>query len=228
MAGMPGVAQPVDNPEIEIFKMMPALARDVVDIRGIGGITDAITERWYIAVTQNKRRKRHRTALPFDRAALTGFDEVTVQDRRVVAFRWRHKTIGKPQQDLIGGRLAQIDRKAAALMQHDGTQIVDAVGLVGMLMRQKYRVNVIDLGVDQLLAQIGRGINQDSRNSAIPRALDEQRAAPAAVFRIVGIACTPAKRGTRNAGGGPAAENCKRQRHAAGTLENRWKKFCVV
>src|SRR6266481_4472920 len=150
---MPGIAQPVDDPEIETFEMMPAFARDVVDIRRIGGVTDAITEGRNIAVPQSKRRKRHRTALPFDRAALTGFDEVTVQDRRIVAFRWRHETIGKPQQDLIGGRLAQIDRNTPALMQHDGTEIVDAVGLVGMLMRQEYRVNVIDLGVDQLLAQ---------------------------------------------------------------------------
>src|SRR5258708_33455213 len=119
---MPGIAQPVDDPEIEIFEMRPTLARDVVDIRRIGGITNAITERWNIAVPQNKRRKRHRTTLPFDSAALTGFDKVTVQDRRIVAFRWRHETIGKPQQDLIGGRLAQIEPNKPALMQHDGTE----------------------------------------------------------------------------------------------------------
>src|SRR5258708_7480197 len=86
-------------------------------------------------------------------------------------------------------------------MQHDGTEIVDAVGLVGMLMRQEYRVNVIDLGVDQLLAQVGRSIDQDSRNSAIPCALREQRSAPAAVFRVFGIPRTPAARRTRHATG---------------------------
>src|SRR4030095_14118991 len=114
--------------------MMPAVARDVIDVRRIDSISDAIPEGRNAAVPQNKRRKRHRTALPFDHAALTGFDEVTVEDRRIVALGWRDEAIGKPQQDLIGGRLAQINRNAPALMQHDGTEIVDAVGLIGMLM----------------------------------------------------------------------------------------------
>ena len=85
-------------------------------------------------------------------------------------------------------------------MQHDRTQIVDAMGLVGMLMGQKHRVEMVDVGVDQLLAQVGRGVDQDSRHSAIPGPLDEQRAAAAAVLRVFGIARPPAERGTRNAG----------------------------
>ena len=36
------------------------------------------------------------------------------------------------------------------------------MGLVGVLMRQVHRVDVIDIGVDQLLAQIGRGVDHDS------------------------------------------------------------------
>jgi len=70
--------------------------------------------------------------------------------------------------DIFRGRLAQIDRNASALMQHDGTEIVDAVGLVGMLVGEEHRVDMIDLGVDQLLAQVGRGVDQDSRDSAFP------------------------------------------------------------
>src|ERR1700730_14988672 len=100
-----------------------------------------------------------------------------------------------------------------------------------MLMRQKHRVDVIDVSVNQLLAQIGRGVDHDPRHSAIPCALGEQRAAAAAVFRIVGVARTPTERGTRNAGRGSAAENCQGQRHAisfaGGTLENRRKKLSV-
>ena len=106
------------------------------------------------------------------------------------------------------------------------------MGLVGMLMGQEHRVDVIDVGVDQLLAQIGRGVDHDPRHAVIPCALGEQRAAAAAVFRIVGIARAPTERGTRNAGRGSAAENCQGQRHAisfaGGTLENRRKKFSVV
>ena len=40
-------------------------------------------------------------------------------------------------------------------MQHHRAQIVDPVGLVGVLVGQEHRIEVIDLGVDQLLAQIG-------------------------------------------------------------------------
>ena len=49
----------------------------------------------------------------------------------------------------------KIDRNALPLMQHDRTQIVDAVGLVGVLVGQEHRVEMIDFGVDQLLAQVG-------------------------------------------------------------------------
>ena len=86
-------------------------------------------------------------------------------------------------------------------MQHDRTQIVDAVGLVGVLMGQKHGVDVIDLGIDQLLAQVGRGIDHDPRGAVRAGALDQQRAAAAAVFWIVGIAGAPAERRARHAGG---------------------------
>src|SRR5258705_12857895 len=117
-------------------------------------------------------------------------------------------------------------------MQYDRTKIVDPVSLVGMLMGQKHCVDVIDVGVDQLLAQIGRGVDHDPRHSAIPAALGEQRAAAAAGFWIVGIARTPTERGAGNPGRGSAAQNRQGQRHAisfaGGTLENRRKKFSVV
>ena len=106
------------------------------------------------------------------------------------------------------------------------------MGLVGMLMGQEHRVDVIDIGVDQLLAQVGRGVDHDPRHAAIPGSLDQQRAAAAAVLRIAGIARAPAERRTGNAGRRSAAENGQGQRHAvdsgAGTLENSRKKFSVV
>src|SRR5882724_4530135 len=181
---------------------------------------------------QDECRKCDRTALPFDGPAFAGFDGVIVQDRRIVAARWRHKAVRKSQQDMIGGRLVQIDRNAPALMHHDRAKIVDSMGLISMLMRQKHSIDVIDIGINQLLAQIGRGIDHEPRDPAIPGPLDEQRAAAAAVFRIVGIAGSPPERGTRDASRGSAAENSQAQRHAvasaAGTLENRRKKFSVV
>ena len=134
---------------------------------------------------------------------------------------------------MIGGRSVQIDRNALALMQHHRAQIVDAMGLVGVLMGQKHRVDVIDIGVDQLLAQIGRGIDHDPGDAALARsrsASSEQRRRR--FFGLVGIAGAPAQRRTRHAGRGSAAEDGQRQRHAAafgaGTLLNSRKKFSVV
>src|ERR1700678_2859591 len=134
---------------------------------------------------------------------------------------------------MIRGRLIEIDRNAPALMQHDRSEIVDAVGLVGMLMGQEHGVDVVNMGIDQLLAQIRRGIDHDPRYSAIRCLLGQQRATAAAVPGIVGIARAPAERRARHTGGGSAAENGQGQRHAAaftggGTLLNRRKKFAVV
>src|SRR5437868_7308802 len=155
-----------------------------------------------------------------------------IADRRVFAARRRNKDVGKPVHDVFAGRLAEINRNSSALMQHDRTQIVHAMGLVGMFMGQEYRVDVIDIGVDQLLSQIGRGVDHDPRRALLRRSLDQQRTAAAAVFRIIGIALAPAERRTRDAGRGTAAEDRQHQRHAAafgcGTLENRRKKFSVV
>jgi len=74
------------------------------------------------------------------------------------------------------------------------------MGLVGMLVCQEHRVDVIDIGVDQLLAQVGRGIDHDPRHAAISGPLDQQRAAAAAVFRIIWVAFSPTERGTRQRG----------------------------
>jgi len=114
-------------------------------------------------------------------------------------------------------------------MQHDRPKIVDPMGLIGVLMRQKHRIDVIDIGVDQLFAQVGRGINHDPRDPAIARPLDKQRATAAAVFSDYWDRRRPSERGTRHAGRGSAAENCQRQRHAvasaAGTLRTAERSF---
>ena len=68
----------------------------------------------------------------------------------------------------------RINRNPPALVQHDGAQVVDAMGLVGVLMGQKHRVDMVDMGIDQLLSQIGRGIDHDPRDALIPGLLGEQ------------------------------------------------------
>ena len=135
-------------------------------------------------------------------------------------------------QNLLCGRLVQIERNAPALMQHHRAQIVNAVGLVGMLVGQKYRIDVVDMSVDQLLTQVGRGIDHDPRDAMASCAFDQQRATTSPVLRIPGIARSPAEGGPWNAGGRATAEDRQAHGHAAafdaGTLLNRRKKFYVV
>ena len=44
-------------------------------------------------------------------------------------------------------------------------QIVDAVAMVGMVVGPDHRLDVADLGVEQLLAQVRAGVDQDPRLS---------------------------------------------------------------
>jgi hypothetical protein len=42
MAGVAGIAQPVDDPEIEILQERPALGRNVAEVGRIGGVADPV------------------------------------------------------------------------------------------------------------------------------------------------------------------------------------------
>src|SRR5579871_415951 len=98
-------------------------------------------------------------------------------------------------------------------------------------MGQKHRVDMIDVGIDQLLAQIGRSVDDDGGLAVLRGSLDQQRTAPATIFRICRIALAPAERRAWHTRRGAAAHDGQRQRHALsgrGTLENRRKKFSVV
>ena len=59
-------------------------------------------------------------------------------------------------------------------------KIVDAVKMVGMRMGHDNRVEAADLGVEQLLAHIGRGVDQHGLTATF----DEDRGASAAVARV--------------------------------------------
>ena len=63
----------------------------------------------------------------------------------------------------LRGRLVEIDVDAAALVDEQRPQIVDAVRVVGMFMRDQHAVEPVDLGVEQLLAQVRRAVDQHAR-----------------------------------------------------------------
>ena len=86
------------------------------------------------------------------------------------------------------------------------------MGVVGVRMGHQHAVEPIDVGVEQLLAQVGRGVDQHLRLAACRRARStstEQRRRRLRGF--VGIAGAPALRDARHAAGGAAAEDGQRK-----------------
>jgi len=66
----------------------------------------------------------------------------------------------------LRGRFVHIDVHAAALVHKQRPQIVDAVGVVGMLVGEQHAVEPVDLRLEQLLAAVGRAVDQNARNAA--------------------------------------------------------------
>src|SRR5262245_41114587 len=99
-------------------------------------------------------------------------------------------------------------------------------------MRDEHGVEPRDAGVDQLIAHVGRAIDEHARLAAF----DKQRAPPAPVRRSIGIAGAPlpspiGAADTRNAARRTAAEDCELEAVAhAGrfVLLNSRKKLSVV
>ncbi len=106
--------------------------------------------------------------------------------------------------------------------------------MVGMGVGQQHRVDPVNLGRDQLLAQVGAGVHQQPgrlmRRSLGPALFHYNGAAAAAVFRIFRVAMAPALRHARNARRRAAAKNGDVERHAAsgGIFENNLMAFSVV
>src|SRR4051794_40942849 len=108
------------------------------------------------------------------------------------------------------------------------------MGVVGVLVSNQHAIEPIDLGIEQLAAQVRRGVDEQARYSAVlGDLLDEQRASSAPVLGIARVASTPAKRDPGNAHRGAAAEDGEAPRHVAarsdrGTFANSRKKLSVV
>ena len=106
------IAQPVNNPEIEIFQRRPAFGGDIAEIGGIGGIANAVAERGDVAVLQVEGGERDRPALAEDLLALACFDRMPGQDRRIFAAFRRDEAIGEPRHAIGQRRLADALRAA--------------------------------------------------------------------------------------------------------------------
>ncbi len=106
-------------------------------------------------------------------------------------------------------------------------QIVYAMRVVGVRMAQKDAVEALDLGADQLLAQIGRGVDQHRCRAIGAEALEEHRAAAAAVLRVRRIAGPPPLRDPRHAAGRAAAQNGQSQRQCGDYCLRRLRRLAL-
>jgi hypothetical protein len=216
MAGMRTVAQRIDDPQIEAFERLDALCGQINEVARIGDAAEAISERGNIAVVLQERQNRDRTALPFDRQRLARFDAVFGSDRRIIAARRRYETVAEAHEQHAPGRLVDVNVEPTLPLHIQSAQIVDAVGMIGMLVRVEHAVEPVDFGVEELLAQVGRGVDQNRCSPARAHPFDQERAAPSPVFRIAWIAGAPAKRRARHPSGRSASENSKSQSHLGG------------
>src|SRR5829696_8687706 len=81
-------------------------------------------------------------------------------------------------------------------------------------MREQDGVKASHAGLEELFAQVRRGIDQDGGRPALSRALDEDGTAPAAVLRVVGIAGAPAGADAGHAARRAASQDGDGQGHA--------------
>jgi hypothetical protein len=132
------------------------------------------------------------------------------------------------------GPSAQTPRRSAHV-EDDHAQIVEPVDMIGVGMGVDHPVEPPDARIEQLLAQVGRGVDQDGCLPALVEALHQHGTAAAGVARLVRVAIAPMAAEARHTAGGAAAEDGEAQlRHAqaafvpAAARVNSRSKFAVV
>ena len=213
-----------------------AFGRQAVEVAGIGEPAEAKAERRDVAVLLQERQGRDRAAGPVDAHGSPATMPVLGDDRRIFAAGRRLEAIAEARLH-DARRCARRDRHRSARRRWmtNGRRssmpwVWSACSWVNSTPsshRPRHASN--------LLAQVGRGVDQDAGDArAAVAALDQQRAAAAAVFRIGRVAGAPAERRPRHARGRAAAQDgersgsCRRGASVRGTLLNRRKKFSVV
>jgi hypothetical protein len=97
------------------------------------------------------------------------------------------ESVGEAPLQRVQRRLPCITDDGATESVKNLTDVVDAVTVIGVIVRPNDRVHCADVGGKQLLAHVGTGVYKDA--DAVM--LDEQRGAAAPVTRLRGIARAP-------------------------------------
>src|SRR5208337_739299 len=201
------IAQRVDDPHLEPLEKPPAGLRNAFDVRRVGEGAKAEPERVDVAVVEVERRRFDCPALSLDPARAAGGEAQVGCDRRVRTTLCRLKYIGKGVADGQRRRLVHehVDTPPGLLVER--SQIVDPMRVIGVRVGDQYGIDVLDVGLDQLLAQIRSRIDERGRDAVRADAFDERGRAAAAVARIGRVARAPPLLDAGNARRGAAAED---------------------
>src|SRR3546814_5100899 len=91
--------------------------------------------------------------------------QVSLDRRRIAVLAF--KGIGEPLCQRRQGRLARIDIYRTSAHMKKLPQVVDAVTMIGMVMRVDDCVDPPDVGCKQLLPQVGAGIEADPGSAGL-------------------------------------------------------------
>src|SRR5258705_6889344 len=119
---------------------------------------------------------------------------------------------------------AAVQRDSVTERLGDRAEVIDAVHVVAMVVRDDHRVDLADIRGEQLLAKVGPAVDEN----ALSTAFDQDRRAHAGVARLIGVALPPIVADLGDSGRRPAAENADFHASALWAFLNSLKKLAVV
>src|SRR5215203_1271258 len=143
MARMGLVAQCVQNPNVEPAERLNAVRRQSAKVAGISKAIEPKTQRWDVTVLLQNRQCGNRASLPLNGQRLACLEPILASDRRVFAAWRRSEAIAEARVHDLRRAPVQIDWHALAAIDEEATQVVDAMGMVGVLVRVEYGVEPI-------------------------------------------------------------------------------------
>ncbi len=141
-----------------------------------------------------------------------------VEDRADRTSRRLLEAVGEALDQALAGRRVEPHVQPLLHGVRHHAQVVDAVRVVGVVMRIEDAVERFAAHAQELLAQIRRGVDQHRGVPLLAETLDQRAAAAAAVLRVGRIAGAPHGADARHAAGRPAPEDRGAVAHATAVL----------
>ena len=220
-------AQGVDDPDIEAGQGLEGVFRQAHHVAGIGDVAEPVAHRAQAAVVLVEGDHRDGAGGAVHGPGLAmGRDQHRVGDAGIAPLPL--EDIAEPAAHGGEGGPVHVAGDARPLPDEEGPDVVDPVGLVGVVVGQQEGVEAPGAGLGGLPAQVGRGVHQDGRGLGRVgrRATDQEGTAGAEVARVGGIALPPVAVRPGHAAGGAAAEDGELQgpAHGRGIRSKRAKK----